>query len=414
MSLSIGGASSDGVDLSFPGVHHDEITLGVELELAIFNLNDDNRDHSLWYSYIRWALIDIERKLSKPGNRVIFTVKDDASINICWKGPGSNVGVAVEVATPILLGDQFEWVIPEMCAAINEAVKKQGAIIDLSPESECGLHIHIGIQERHYTLGELKRIAKAVVIFEDVMEIHHAAHRRGGSEYIKSNRAAEQLKGLSIVQMIDKLESATTSNELLYMINSDPDHPYPDKHFKYNLSATKKFGTIEFRQAEGSIDDTKILEWIRNVITFIIGALYTPDERFPEFAYWVDQGFAWDEDICAYYGLPPPDPQGLPADIDQAPESDDDSDEEADESDDILPDLADLSLGSGGAEGPSMTRKRDTLRELKGKVSAKIHSHHIRERLTDKIHRKRIRERLAKRIKRTLAKVSKRRAAQSN
>ncbi|RPB09921.1 hypothetical protein P167DRAFT_547679 [Morchella conica CCBAS932] len=412
MSLSIGGASGDGADLSFPGVDHEEITLGVELELAIFNLNDDNRDHSLWFSYIRGALIDIERKLSKPGNRVIFTVKDDASINIWWKGPGSNVGVAVEVATPILLGDQFEWVIPEMCTAINDAVKRQGATIDLSPESECGLHVHIGIQERHYTLGELKRIAKAVVIFEDVMEIHHAAHRRASADYIKSNRAAEQLKGLSIVQMIEKLESATTSNGLLHMINSDPDHP--DKHFKYNLTATKKFGTVEFRQAEGSIDATKILEWIRNVVTFIIGALYTPDERFPEFAYWVDQGFAWDEDICAYYGLPPPDRQGLPADIDQAPRSDDGSNEEAEESDDILPDLADLSFGSDGAEGPSVMRKRDTLRELKGKVSAKIHSHHIRERLTDKIHRKHVRERLANRIKRTLAKISKRRAAQSN
>ncbi|KAI5847938.1 putative amidoligase enzyme-domain-containing protein [Morchella snyderi] len=409
MSLSIGGASSNGADLTFPGVDHDEITLGVELELAIFNLNDDNRNHSLWFSYIRGSLIDIERKLSKPGNRVIFTVKDDASINIWWKGPGSKVGVAVEVATPILLGDQFEWVIPEMCAAINDAVKRQGAIIDLSPESECGLHVHIGIQERHYTLGELKRIAKAVIIFEDVMEIHHAAHRRGSADYIRSNRAAEQLRGLSIVQMVSKLESATTTNELLHMINSDPNSP--DKHFKYNLTATKKFGTVEFRQAEGSIDDTKILEWIRNVITFIIGALYTPDERFLEFAYWADQGLVWDEDISAYYGLPPPDRQVSPAGIDQASQSDDGSDEEPAESDDILPDLAELTLDSGGAEGPVAMRKRDALRMLKGRVSAKIHSHHIRERMTEKMHRKHIRERLSNRIQRTLAKISKRRAA---
>lgn len=401
MSLAIGGASANLTDLTFPGVDYDHVTLGVEIELAIFNLSANNRQNYIWYPLIKGALKDIEKRLSQPDKQVVFTVKDDVSIDTDWKGE-SDPGVSVEIATPILLGDQFEWVIPEMCDAINDLVKKQGALIDLSPESGCGLHVHIGIHERHYTLGELKRIAKAVVIFEDVMDIHHADHRRGSHEYTHSNRGALPLRGLSIAEMVDKLEASTTSNELLGIINDNTGNQ--GKYFKYNLTATKIFGTVEFRQAEGSIDDTVIVEWIRNVVTFIISAIRTRDDNFRQLAYMADQGYAWDENISAYYGLPPPDEQGLPF----PPPNDDDSDEGLEEGDDILPDIEGLNLGSG-PESPM--RKRDAVKALKGRVSAKIHSHHIRERLSNRIHRKNIRERLSNRIKRTLAKVSKRRAA---
>lgn len=297
-----------------------QITVGVELEFIIRGLPKSvPRDHQ--FALVADALGPLAEKLGAqvfdmvnsneydtlPGDDITaaFQIKRDMSIKL---EPDTPVQRSVEVATPILKDKQWETAIPEMVQLLSSAFK-------LGFNRSTGLHVHIGIG-RKYTLCDLKRIAKAVILFEEAMDTYHPEHRcpRRGvpgaglpNMYIRSNREGFMLQDLCNSERMASIEEVPSIPRLLSVINPPVVAPATNcRQYRYNLTSVRRFQTVEFRQAAATDDSEQIVEWIGMTIKFIIGAISTPD---CEFDAWAKHGIH-DPDVYRRFGVPVPVPGG--------------------------------------------------------------------------------------------------------
>lgn len=274
----------------------DQITIGVELEMLVC----DSLQSTEWlylpineeYRLVAQALKPLATGL---GIRVIdtgsnhmtqyndtcltaaFHVQSDGSIN-----RDSEVQRGIEVATPILRYGQWKSVIPHMCQALREN-------FSLGFNHSTGLHVHVGIGQP-YTLQDLKRISKAIILFETQMDKYHPGCRSSildpwDYNYIQSNRHNRVFEGLTNLECIRVIDEASSINRLLSKINSH--ETANDLHitsYKYNLTSLIRFNTIEFRQAIATDNEDRIIDWISRVILFVTSAISTPDEVFETWA----------------------------------------------------------------------------------------------------------------------------------
>lgn len=297
-------------------VSENAITVGVELEFIIRGIPKSvPRDHQ--FALVAEALGPLGEKLGAqildmvnskeydalPGDDITaaFQIKRDLSIKL---DPETPVQRSVEVATPILVNKQWETAVPEMIQLLSSAFK-------LGFNRTTGLHVHIGIG-RSYSLCDLKRVAKAVILFEEQMDTYHPEHRcprkdaqgTGPSNmYIRSNREGFMLQGLSNSQSMLAIDEVPSVLRLLGVINPPIVSPTTMcRQYRYNLTSVRRFRTVEFRQAAATDDSQKIVEWIGMTIKFIISAISTPDSVFDT---WARDGID-DPDVYRRFGVPVP------------------------------------------------------------------------------------------------------------
>lgn len=220
-----------------------------------------------------------------------------------WYDKTQRTAKGVEIATPILEDGQWEWVIPEMTRAISES-------FDIMFNASTGLHVHVGIS-RDYRLQDLRRISKAIILFEDHMNKYHPKCRnpviRETNSHILACRGNISLEGLSNFEMMQKLDRAEDTNHLFGMIQPAVTlalySPMPYyRGYRYNLTSVNRYNTVEFRQAIGTADGEKIVDWINRTIKFVTSAIATPDEVFNN---WGEHGIS-DPIIYHQFGVPPP------------------------------------------------------------------------------------------------------------
>lgn len=220
-----------------------------------------------------------------------------------WRTGGLRTAKGVEIATPILRHRQWESVIPEMSQIVREGFQ-------VAFNGSTGLHVHVGIG-RDYQLQDLRRIAKAIVLFETAMNKYHPVCRNPSTPEMNSHilacRDSLPLKGLSDIEMMRKLDSVQETYDLLSTIQSmvslalySPTSYH--RGYRYNLSSVCRYGTVEFRQAVGTTDGHRTVEWINRTIKFVTSAIATPDEVFNE---WGVTGVL-DPAIYCRFGVPPP------------------------------------------------------------------------------------------------------------
>ncbi|KAH8147101.1 uncharacterized protein LAJ45_08901 [Morchella importuna] len=289
------------------------ITLGLELEFLITHLPHPIETHNellnapSTFALISAALTPLctSLRLPPPGHTPItphttFVVKRDTSIYPSTGRPARPIGGSrlateggVEVATPILSYGTYARVVHTMCAAITDAVAAVGARVECNRST--GLHVHIGLG-RQYTLDELKRLAKAVVIFEARMDAHHPPHRDGsapsadGSNYIRSCNGNEALRRLDMAGRVAMVDGAGSYLALCAIMNTGRFvgarriEEMSCRFYKYNFEAVGQYGTVEFRQAAGTLDAVWIEDWVVRVVRFVTAALRTEDDVFREWA----------------------------------------------------------------------------------------------------------------------------------
>lgn len=235
-----------------------------------------------------------------PGLGELFQVKQDYSIEIPDLASPEDRADSVEIATPILRNQNWIWLVPEMCNAITSACAKARTAISFNKST--GLHVHIGIGNL-YSLAQLKSISLAIVIFEEQMNLHHDASREKGF-YTAPCRNSEALFYLTTEEMVQKINKQDSIKSLLCTINSlwGSQGLSASRNYKYNLTATSKFGTVEFRQAGATLDSDKILNWVANIIRFVTAAIDTPYELF---YYWAVHGVV-DQEVYERFGVPCP------------------------------------------------------------------------------------------------------------
>lgn len=220
-----------------------------------------------------------------------------------WRIRGPRTAQGVEIATPILKHRQWESVIPEMGQIVREEFQ-------VAFNDSTGLHVHVGIG-RDYRLQDLRRIAKAIVLFETAMNKYHPVCRNPAASkknsHILACRDSLPLKGLSDIEMMQKLDSVQDIHYLFGMMQSVASpHVYSSipyhRGYRYNLTSVDIYNTVEFRQAAGTTDGHKIVEWINRTIKFVTSAIATSDEVFNE---WGATG-VMNPFIYRRFGVPPP------------------------------------------------------------------------------------------------------------
>lgn len=290
----------------------DQITIGVELEMIIYGFPDSfpvSGEFKLvaqvlaplagklgTYVIDTGSISDMDYDLSGVNRVAAFQVQEDTSISVRYP-----VERGVEVATPILRNGQWETTIPDMCQALK-------ANFRLGFNSSTGLHVNIAIG-RDYTLQELKRISKAVILFEAQMDTYHPGCRSLGASgnskslyWIQSSRHNRTFESLNNLACLEVIEKAANLKILLSAINRTGDRGHSDRCYKYNLTSVMHYNTVEFRQAMGTDDEGQIKDWIDRVIQFVTSAISTPDDVFDT---WAREGIN-DPSVYPRFGVPVP------------------------------------------------------------------------------------------------------------
>lgn len=257
---------------------------------------------------------ELELHISNSERLKAFQVHSDLSIRTeyhnailrqtqNWRTRGQRTAKGVEIATPILRYRQWESVIPEMGRVVREGFR-------VAFNNSTGLHVHVGIG-REYRLQDLRRIAKAIILFETAMDKYHPVCRRPAKSEMNSHilacRDSPPLRGLSDIEMMRKLDSVQDIHHLFGIMQSvaplalDSSTPY-HRGYRYNLTSVYRFNTVEFRQAAGTTDGRKIVEWINKTIKFVTSAIATSDEVFNK---WGAIG-VFDPAIYRRFGVPSP------------------------------------------------------------------------------------------------------------
>lgn len=155
----------------------------------------------------------------------------------------------IEIKTPPTSGGALSLLLGETLIALTE----EGAIVDDS----CGLHVHVGARDLpRERVGDVFYSATA---YEDAIYCL-LARSRSDNQYaapIASMRRQTTKKPR-------RVEPSSWKNDTLSRVVSGE-----DRYHGLNLHAMMKFGTIEFRYYQGTVDLEEITRWVRFVTAFV-------------------------------------------------------------------------------------------------------------------------------------------------
>lgn len=168
-----------------------------------------------------------------------------------------------EFVSPVLRGLAGVNEVRRVVAALAAA----GCTVDRS----CGLHVHIGASSA--TVDQLKNLAKMFCKHEgDFDEVVPASRR--SNVYAKSNlRTAagyERTRESLIAVALRRIDAARTLRDVAVAMNGayDSHGRGVGRYHKLNFQSLACHGTVEFRQAAGSVDAEKVAQWIMAVAQF--------------------------------------------------------------------------------------------------------------------------------------------------
>ena len=148
-----------------------------------------------------------------------------------------------ELVSPILEGEAGLQELEKVCWVLDYC--------NVKVNDSCGLHIHM--DAANFTMETWRNLAITYRRLEPVIDAFMPNSRRN-NDYCKSiSRISER-----------KIQEAQTITELRQAFRND-------RYHKLNLEAYSRHRTVEFRQHGGTINFTKMENWIRfaaNMITF--------------------------------------------------------------------------------------------------------------------------------------------------
>lgn len=249
---------------------------GIEMEIAGIN-----RETAL--RALRAVGINVQNEGYNHTTRRHWKLVSDASV----RG-------GFEVVSPVLEGEAGLAEAEMVARALDDA----GASVNVS----CGLHVHFDAAD--LSAADIKAIVRRYAAHEAEIDAFMPRSRRGNA-----NQYCRSLAGL----MNDRFERAHTMQELIAHQGS--------RYFKVNLQSFQRHGTIEFRQHSGTINASKVANWVRFLADFIgqckrVASGAPAPARAPQFPALLGvQGRLWQmlegaspvllSDICAAFGWQP-------------------------------------------------------------------------------------------------------------
>lgn len=165
---------------------------------------------------------------------------------------------AIELKSPVFL-----------CSRPNlEPVKTVVEILvsnfSLYINENCGLHVHVGNEDRGFPLCTLKSFCSLITAFEHQLNSLHPPQRLQ-SPYVKSVRRVfpPGVSPSNKMSIIDELQTVYRLIRHFHPLCDGNDDNY-DRYMAYNFSNLRNgaLGTIEFRQHRGTLDPNLITNWI--------------------------------------------------------------------------------------------------------------------------------------------------------
>lgn len=222
-----------------------------------------------------------------------------------WHSPGTpeikKCGRAsLEISTPILRERSWQRVITKMLNSLTALEQRpQGQPLKIQFNQSTGLHVHVG-RRGGWSIHQLKKILKAIVIFEEAMDLMHpdSRHSSATSEYAQSDMFRSNVRHMQIhnrsrlerVEWIDlKINSCNSRTRdeglstLCNVVNGRI------KSIKYNFLGVLSCGTIEFRQAIGTLDVTAVEGWVNTILNFVHAAINTSQAQWCRWAKGEDE-----------------------------------------------------------------------------------------------------------------------------
>lgn len=142
-----------------------------------------------------------------------------------------------ELVSPVLEGEEGLETLRTAAQALADA----GATANRS----CGLHVHI--DAHGMTVENIRTIVCRYAAFEEEIDAFMPPSRRGNTNgYCYSVRQVAEDEAFRSARTVAQLAAAQRS-----------------RYFKVNLQAFRRHGTIEFRQHSGSVNATKICNWVQ-------------------------------------------------------------------------------------------------------------------------------------------------------
>lgn len=207
------------------------------------------------YSFTRRWGVEIEaynctrekliRELREAGINVSFEGYTHETTNH-WKlvtDSSLNGNNTFELVSPILEGESGLAELEKVCWVLD--------LCNVKVNDSCGLHIHMDAAD--FTIGTWKNLALTYKRLEHVIDLFMPGSRR-------NNRFCKSLGRVSD----EKIKSVRTIEELQDLFGNE-------RYYKVNFKAYSRHKTVEFRQHSGTINFTKIENWVRflqKMVTF--------------------------------------------------------------------------------------------------------------------------------------------------
>lgn len=182
--------------------------------------------------------------------RNYWKIVTDASVT----SRGTGVGSGLELVSPVLRG-QAGFI--ELAKAVT-ALLNAGAKVDRT----CGIHVHVGADG--FTGADIVRVADLYTQNNTHIDTVLASSRHSNSYAVKYSNA-------SLTNLRRTLANATTVSDIQSHVRG------LGRYYTVNVTSYAKYGTLEFRQHQGSLNGEKVVSWVKFLLTMMDKAVSMTD-----------------------------------------------------------------------------------------------------------------------------------------
>jgi len=213
------------------------------------------------------ALANVGIRASFEGYSHVVMADWKIVTDVSVSSQGTGTGRGLELVSPILRGQAGLESLEKALSALRTA----GAKVDKS----CGIHVHVGMDG----------LVGAQLM--QVIDLYHAnqnhidylvSRSRRNTSYAKHFTNASLTSGYS-AQVFNALRIARTATATA---NNRRNTGNADRYYVVNVSAYAKYGTLEFRQHQGSLNGKKVGAWVQFILALVEKA--TADNVTTQFA----------------------------------------------------------------------------------------------------------------------------------
>lgn len=170
---------------------------------------------------------------TRNGWKVVY----DASVS-------NSAGSGVEVVSPILRGEDGI----QQVHSVMEALRNAGANVNVS----CGIHVHVGVNDL-----TREQVARALRIYHD--------NRHAIASILPPSRRNGRWCATWAEGDVARVEQYAQQGRALHLAQRG-------RYRNVNLQSLPRYGTVEFRQHSGSLNGTKVENWVRLLIAMVEAA----------------------------------------------------------------------------------------------------------------------------------------------